>query len=71
MSAVLAASTKRRVKPSARAQPSAGAPSELLNEIFNAVAEELAKSLDHFGVPAKERGEVLAAFAAHKNEVTA
>ena len=37
---------------------------------FDAVAEELGKSLDHFKVPAPEKGEVQAAFAAHKNEVT-
>lgn len=39
-------------------------------EEFDAVAGELAKSLDHFKVPEKEKGEVLAAFAAHKSEVT-
>src|SRR5262245_50087074 len=37
---------------------------------FDAVAGELAASLDHFGVPAREKEEVLAAFAAHKGEVT-
>ena len=37
---------------------------------FDAVAGELARSLDAFGVPAKEKDEVLAAFAAHKGEVT-
>jgi hemoglobin len=37
---------------------------------FDAVAEELGRSLDHFKVPAREKGEVLAAFAAHKDEVT-
>jgi hemoglobin len=31
---------------------------------------ELGRSLDHFNVPEKEKGEVLAAFAAHKGEVT-
>ena len=31
---------------------------------------ELGRSLDHFGVPAREKDEVLAAFAAHKGEVT-
>ena len=36
---------------------------------FDAVAGELARSLDHFGVPAREKDEVLAAFAAHKGEV--
>jgi hemoglobin len=37
---------------------------------FDAVAAELAKSLDHFGVPEQEKSEVLAVFAAHKGEVT-
>ena len=37
---------------------------------FDAVAGELAASLDHFKVPAAEKAEVLAAFAAHKGEVT-
>ena len=37
---------------------------------FDEVAAELARSLDHFGVPAREKEEVLAAFAAHKGEVT-
>jgi hemoglobin len=40
-------------------------------EEFDAVAAELANSLDHFGVPDREKNEVLDAFAAHKNEVTA
>jgi hemoglobin len=38
--------------------------------IFDEVAAELARSLDHFKVPEREKGEVLAAFAAHKDEVT-
>jgi len=37
---------------------------------FDEVAAELARSLDAFDVPAQEKGEVLAAFAAHKGEVT-
>jgi hemoglobin len=37
---------------------------------FDAVAGVLSRSLDHFHVPAREKGEVLAAFAAHKDEVT-
>lgn len=37
---------------------------------FDAVAAELGRSLDHFKVPEKEKQEVLAAFAAHKGEVT-
>jgi hemoglobin len=39
--------------------------------IFDEVAAELARSLDHFNVPEREKQEVLAAFAAHKGEVTA
>jgi hemoglobin len=39
-------------------------------EEFDEVAAELGRSLDHFGVPTREKGEVLAAFAAHKGEVT-
>jgi hemoglobin len=38
---------------------------------FDAVAAELARSLDFAKVPKREKGEVLAAFAAHKDEVTA
>src|SRR5678816_858943 len=38
---------------------------------FDEVAAELARTLDFAKVPAKEKGEVLAAFAAHKKEVTA
>jgi hemoglobin len=37
---------------------------------FDEVAAELARTLDSFGVPEREKGEVLAAFAAHKGEVT-
>jgi hemoglobin len=36
---------------------------------FDEVAAELGRSLDHFRVPAREKDEVLAAFAAHKQEV--
>ena len=39
-------------------------------EEFDEVAAELGRSLDAFGIPAQEKGEVLAAFAAHKGEVT-
>lgn len=38
---------------------------------FDEVAAELGRSLDFAHVPAREKGEVLAAFAAHKREVTA
>jgi hemoglobin len=37
---------------------------------FDEVAAELGRTLDTLNVPAKEKGEVLAAFAAHKDEVT-
>jgi len=37
---------------------------------FDEVAAELARTLDFFNVPEQEKGEVLAAFAAHKGEVT-
>lgn len=39
-------------------------------EEFDEVAAELGRTLDAVGVPALEKGEVLAAFAAHKDEVT-
>ena len=39
-------------------------------EEFDEVAAELGRSLDHFGVPPREKDEVLGAFAAHKGEVT-
>jgi len=42
---------------------------EISPAIFDEVAAELARSLDQFGVPEKEKGEVLAAFAGHKGEV--
>ncbi|HYD72188.1 MAG TPA: group 1 truncated hemoglobin, partial [Candidatus Binatia bacterium] len=38
---------------------------------FDAVAGVLSRTLDHFNVPAREKNEVLSAFAAHKDEVTA
>ena len=37
---------------------------------FDEVAAELVRTLDFFKVPDQEKGEVLAAFAAHKGEVT-
>jgi len=37
---------------------------------FDEVAAELARTLDHFKIPEQEKQEVLAAFAAHKDEVT-
>jgi hemoglobin len=43
---------------------------EISPEQFDEVAAELGRSLDHFGVPGREKSEVLAAFAAHKGEVT-
>lgn len=38
-------------------------------EEFDEVAAELSRTLDHFNVPEREKGEVLEAFAAHKGEV--
>lgn len=38
---------------------------------FDEVAAELGRTLDFVKVPEREKGEVLAAFAAHKGEVTA
>jgi len=40
-------------------------------EEFDDVAAELARSLDHFNVPKREKEEVLGAFAANKPGVTA
>ena len=37
---------------------------------FDEVAAELGRTLDSFGIPSKEKEEVLGAFAAHKAEVT-
>ena len=37
---------------------------------FDEVAAVLARTLDSFGVPEREKSEVLGAFAAHKGEVT-
>jgi hemoglobin len=44
---------------------------KISSEEFDAVAEELGKSLDFAKVPKREKDEVLAAFAAHKAEVIA
>jgi hemoglobin len=38
---------------------------------FDEVAAELGRTLDFVKVPSREKAEVLAAFAAHKDEVTA
>jgi hemoglobin len=42
----------------------------ITSEEFDEVAAELGRSLDAAGVPQQEKDEVLAAFAAHKGEVT-
>ena len=44
---------------------------KISSEEFDEVAAELARTLDFVGVPKPEKEEVLAAFAAHKSEVTA
>jgi hemoglobin len=38
-------------------------------EEFDAVARVLSNTLDHFGIPEREKSEVLAVFAGHKSEV--
>jgi hemoglobin len=38
---------------------------------FDAVTADLKEALDYYGVPEREKGEVLAAFTAHMDEVTA
>ncbi len=40
-------------------------------EVFDEVDAELGRTLDHFSVPTREKGEVLAAFRGWKDEVTA
>jgi hemoglobin len=40
-------------------------------EVFDEVAAELASALDYFHVPEREKQDVLAAFNAHKPDVTA
>lgn len=40
-------------------------------EEFDEVAAELSRALDYYNVPAREKEQVLGAFAAHKNEVNA
>jgi hemoglobin len=42
----------------------------ITSEEFDEVAAELARALDAFNVPNREKNEVLGAFAAHKGEVT-
>ena len=42
---------------------------KITSEEFDAVAAILSRTLDRFGVPEREKSEVLGAFAAHKNEV--
>ena len=39
-------------------------------EVFDEVDSELGRTLDHFNVPEREKGEVLAAFGGWKEEVT-
>jgi hemoglobin len=40
-------------------------------EVFDEVSAELGRTLDHFKVPKREKEEALAAFNAHKAEVSA
>jgi hemoglobin len=41
----------------------------ITSEEFGEVGAEIARALDHFGVPEREKQEVLAAIVAHKAEV--
>jgi hemoglobin len=41
----------------------------LTSDEFDEVGGEIAKALDHFGVPEREKDEFLAAIVAHKDEV--
>jgi hemoglobin len=50
--------------------PAAHRRFQITPEEFDEVAAELGRSLDAAGVPRTEKDEVLAAFAAHKGEVT-
>lgn len=45
-------------------------PLHISPEEFDAVAGVLSRTLDEFGIPQREKDEVLGAFAAHKPEVT-
>ena len=40
-------------------------------KVFDEVSAELGRTLDHFGVPEREKGEAVAAFNGWKGEVTA
>jgi len=52
-------------------QPSFSLLVQSLAVFLDEVAAELERTLDFFKVPKPEKAEVLAAFAAHKDEVTA
>jgi hemoglobin len=43
---------------------------QITSEEFDAVADELGRTLDYFEVPSREKDEVMAGFFAHKLEVT-
>lgn len=46
-------------------------PLHITSDEFDEVAKILSETMDTFNVPAKEKGEVMSAFAAHKKEVIA
>src|SRR6266540_6214057 len=64
----------RRTRPSGNGTPTIWADFQASLKIspaeFDEVAGELGRTLDFFKVPEREKEEVLAAFAAHKGEVT-
>lgn len=41
----------------------------LTSDEFDEVGKEIAAALDHFGMPEREKGEVLGAIVAHKGQV--
>jgi len=41
----------------------------LTSDEFDEVGKEIAAALDHFGVPEREKGEVLGVIVAHKGQV--
>lgn len=62
---------QRTVQYSARELRDAHFDLRIPPDVFDEVDAELGRTLDHFGVPDREKGEVLEAFRGWKDEVTA
>ncbi len=62
--------SQRTEEPTQRRLEEAHRKFDISPEEFDEVAAELGRTLDFVGVPKPEKEEVLAAFAAHKAEVT-